>query len=131
MPEYQELLQLLSRLREDHAVVSLYLGYHELDTMRDLYLVDSSAGESCLPGDYDDVEADQVEQLRAGNYDMPAYITNYPDYGWLCSASAAIENENGEISVSALFIKPLEIFRGRNIGINDIVIIGCNKRITV
>ena len=62
---------------------------------------------------------------------MPAYITNYPDYAWLCSASAAIENENGEISVSALFIKPLEIFRGRNIGINDIVIIGCNKRITV
>ena len=102
MPEYQELLQLLSRLREDHAVVSLYLGYHELDTMRDLYLVDSSAGESCLPGDYDDVEADQVEQLRAGNYDMPAYITNYPDYGWLCSASAAIENENGEIIGVAL-----------------------------
>ena len=102
MPEYQELLQLLSKLREDHDVVSLYLGYHELDTMRDLYLVDSSAEESCLPGDYDNVEADQVEQLRAGNYDMPAYITNYPDYGWLCSASATIEDENGEMIGVAL-----------------------------
>lgn len=102
MPEYQELLELLSQLREDNGVVSLYLGYHELNTMKDLYLVDASAEESCIPGDYDDVEADQVEQLRAGNFDMPAYITNYPDYGWLCSASATIENEDGEVIGVAL-----------------------------
>ena len=102
MPEYQALLEMLSQLREDNGVVSLYLGYHELNTMKDLYLVDASAEESCIPGDYDDVEADQVEQLRAGNFDMPAYITNYPDYGWLCSASATIENEDGEVIGVAL-----------------------------
>lgn len=102
MPEYQELLELLSQLREDNGVVSLYLGYHELNTMKDLYLVDASAEESCIPGDYDNVEADQVEQLRAGNFDMPAYITNYPDYGWLCSASATIENADGEVIGVAL-----------------------------
>ena len=102
MPEYQELLELLNQLREDNGVVSLYLGYHELNTMKDLYLVDASAEESCIPGDYDNVEADQVEQLRAGNFDMPAYITNYPDYGWLCSASATIENADGEVIGVAL-----------------------------
>ena len=124
MPEYQELLQLLSSLREDYGVVSLYLGYHELDTMRDLYLVDASAEESCLPGDYDDVEADQVEQLQAGNYDMPAYITNYPDYGWLCSASAVIEDENGEmIGVALVDISMNEIMADAAVFLRSLILV--------
>ena len=103
MPEYQGLMDLLSQLREDNGVVSLYLGYHELDTMKDLYLVDASEeGEGLLPGDFDNVEPDQVDALRAGDYDMPAYITNYPDYGWLCSASAPVWSESGEMIGVAL-----------------------------
>ena len=124
MPEYQELLQLLTKLREDNDVVSLYLGYHELNTMKDLYLVDASAEESCIPGDYDVVEADQVEQLRAGNYDMPAYITNYPDYGWLCSASATIEDENGEmIGVALVDISMNEIMADAGVFLRTLILV--------
>lgn len=102
MPEYQELLQLLGQLRVDHDVRSLYIGYTDLETMKDLYLVDASAEEQCLPGDCDDIQAEHVEQIRAGNYEFPAFITNLEEYGWLCSASAPIVDENGQVLGVAL-----------------------------
>lgn len=102
MPEYKELLNVLEQLREDNDVVSLYLGYTDLDTMRDLYLVDASAEEPCLPGDSDDIQEEHIEQIKAGNYEFPAFITNYEEYGWLCSASSPIVDEDGNVIGVAL-----------------------------
>ncbi len=102
MPEYKELLSILDQLRKDNDVVSLYLGYTDLDTMKDLYLVDASAEEPCLPGDCDDIQEEHIEQIKAGNYEFPAFITNYEEYGWLCSASAPIVDEDGSVIGVAL-----------------------------
>lgn len=103
MPEYKSLLEVLSKLREDNNVVSLYLGYSDLDTMKDLYLVDASAeGESCYPGDCDDMEEEHVAQMKQGNYEFPAFITNLEEYGWLCSASAPVLDKDGSVIGVAL-----------------------------
>ena len=103
MPEYRDILELLTKLREDHGVVSLYLGYSDLDTMKDLYLVDASEeGKACIPGDYDDMEPEHVEEVRAGIYEVPAFITNYEEYGWLCSASSPIIDSQGNVIGVAL-----------------------------
>ena len=102
MPEYKDLLAMLTKLREDNGAESLYLGYTDVATMKDLYLVDSSADEPCLPGVFDDVQPEHVEKIQAGDYEFPAFITNLPEYGWLCSASAPIKDENGSVIGVAL-----------------------------
>lgn len=102
MPEYKELLGILTKLREDNEAESLYLGYTDVETMKDLYLVDSSADEPCMPGMFDDVQPEHVEKIKAGDYEFPAFITNLPEYGWLCSASSPIKDENGSVIGVAL-----------------------------
>lgn len=102
MPEYKELLGVLTKLREDNEAESLYLGYTDVDTMKDLYLVDASADEPCRPGAYDDVQPEHIEKIKKGDYEFPAFITNLPEYGWLCSASSPIKDGNGNIIGVAL-----------------------------
>ena len=98
MPEFTSVLELLQKIREDNDVVSLYLGYTDVDTMRDLYVADASAeGEACAVGTIDDVEEEHVQKVLNGDYTFPAYVTNYEEYGWLCSASAPVADENGEV----------------------------------
>ena len=62
MPEYTELLGLLSKLREDNGADSLYLGYTDVSTMKDLYLADASLDEPCYPGTCDDVQPEHIEK---------------------------------------------------------------------
>lgn len=113
--EYRELREVLSKIRAEQGVESLYLGYTDTATMKDLYLVDASEDEeSCIPGDVDDVLEIHVEKILAGNYEFPAFITNYEDYGWLCSASAPIIDEDGSvIAVALVDISMNEIMQNR------------------
>lgn len=98
MPEYKSLLDILTKIKEDNNVVSLYIGYTDVDTMRDLYIVDASdVGEACRPGDTDDVEKEHIDKVLNGDYTFPAYVTNYEKYGWLCSASAPVIGEDGKV----------------------------------
>lgn len=102
MPEYKELLEVLTKLREDNEAESLYLGYTDVATMKDLYLVDASALEPCRPGVFDDVQPEHVAKIEKGDYEFPAFITNLPEYGWLCSASAPIKDGGGNVVGVAL-----------------------------
>ncbi len=98
MPEYKSLLEILKKIREDNHVVSLYLGYTDVETMRDLYIVDASEdGQACQPGDIDSVEEEHIAKVQSGDYTFPAYVTNYEEYGWLCSASAPVFDEDGNV----------------------------------
>lgn len=101
--EYRSLLSLLQKLRDDYGVKSLYLGFTDREYMKDIYLVDASApGEACLPGDFDEVEDEHIQLMENGQYDFPPYITNYSDYGWLCTDSTPIYGEDGSIKGLAL-----------------------------
>lgn len=101
--EYKSLLSILQKLRDDYGVKSLYLGFTDKDYMKDIYLVDASApGEACLPGDFDEVEDEHIQMMENGRYDFPPYITNYSDYGWLCTDSTPIYGEDGTIKGLAL-----------------------------
>ncbi len=124
MPEYKELLDILTKLREDNGAESLYLGYTDVETMKDLYLVDASADEPCRPGTYDDVRPEHIEKIKAGDYEFPAFITNLPEYGWLCSASAPIKDDNGSIiGVALVDISMNKIMRDRQAFLISLILI--------
>ena len=113
MSEYQNLLNVLTKLREDHDVLSLYIGYNDRSLMKDLYLVDASS-EPCIPGDFDDIEEEDYEDVKNGNYNYGVFITNYPEYGWLCSASSPILDEDGNtIGIALVDISMNEIMQER------------------
>lgn len=102
MSEYKQILDMLTVLREDNDVKSLYLGFTDTATMQDIYIVDSSDDDACFTGTCDDVRPEHIEKIKAGDYEFPAYITNLPEYGWLCSASAPIKDSDGTVTAMAL-----------------------------
>ena len=103
MPEYNEILELLSELREDNNVVSLYIGCTDTETMQDLYLVDASeAGKACPVGHGDASDEEFIEQMESGDYEFQPFITNYEEYGWLCSALVPVIDDSGEVIGQAL-----------------------------
>ena len=100
--EYAGVLDVLEQIRQDNGIQSLYLCYMDQATGKAVYLVDASdPNDACLPGDCDDIEAGNLSLMEQGGYDFPAYITNYPEYGWLCSAAAAITDEDGRVIANA------------------------------
>lgn len=97
-PAYTELLEMLHKVREDNGVRSLYLAVTNKETMMDLYLVDASdEGDACIPGDCDVVQQQHIDQINAGNYSIKAFITNYDEYGWICTAGEPLLDEVGNV----------------------------------
>lgn len=103
MPAYKRTLQLLHEISNANDINSIYIGYMDVETYYGIYLVDGSLNaEACLPGACDPFEKSNAEQMKKGNYDFPAYITNYEEYGWLCSAGAGIYDDDGEVVGTAM-----------------------------
>lgn len=95
---YARIYERLRKIREANQVLSLYLAYMDQQTDKCVYLcVDSSEQVICPPGALDQIEVCNRELMEQGQYDFPAYITNYSQYGWLCSASAAMRDEDGVV----------------------------------
>lgn len=115
MAEYQETLDLLHEFSDANNVESIYIGYMDMDTNYGVYMVDGSLNtEACQPGDCDPFEESNAEQLRQGNYEFPVYITNYEEYGWLCSAVAGIFDSKEEfIGTACVDVSMDEIMQNR------------------
>lgn len=103
MDAYRHILEQLNGINDANHVSSIYIGYMDTETLYGIYLVDGAAGaDACPPGTCDPFEESNLERMEQGDYDFPAYVTNYEEYGWLCSAGAGIYDENGEVVATAL-----------------------------
>lgn len=88
----------LGEIRKATDVLSLYLVYMDLPTQKCVYVCDNSYdAEICQPGTLDEIEVRNRELMERGQYDFPAYVTDYSQYGWLCSASAAVRDKQGVV----------------------------------
>ncbi len=99
--EYNSVLEQLNKMALANDVASIYICYMDMETDKALYIIDGSLNEACLPGTCDDIEDKNLELMKQGIYDFPAYITNYKEYGWLCSASSGICEDNGKLIANA------------------------------
>ena len=99
---YASILDVLTEIKQSNDVLSIYVCYMDEKSGKAVYILDASDPDNaCLPGDCDDIESGNLQLMNDGIYDFPAYITNYEQYGWLCSAAAAIHAENGEVIANA------------------------------
>ena len=98
LPQYKSTLKLLQKISQANKVNSIYIGYMDVETYYGVYLVDGSLNTDVCPvGTCDPFEESNAREMKKGNYDFPAYITNYEEYGWLWSAGAGIYDQNGEV----------------------------------
>ena len=101
-PAYQETYNTLNALKEDNEVLWMYVAVIDPQTELGIYVVDADTSESaCPPGTWAVIESENLDLIRQGNYDFPPYITNYEEFGWLSSASAAMLDENGNVVANA------------------------------
>ena len=100
--EYKSLLDALTAIRQSNGVKSLYICYMDLQTKKAVYIIDASEQEdACLVGTCDNIEAKNLESMEQGIYEFAPYITNYEQYGWLCSAASAISDKDGAVLANA------------------------------
>lgn len=99
---YNEILGVLHRFAAANDVASVYVCYMDIKTDKAVYIIDGSLSEDvCLTGTCDGIEADNLERMQKGDYNFPAYITNYEEYGWLVTASSAIMDEQQNVLANA------------------------------
>ncbi len=86
----------MERVKEANGVLSLYLSYMDPESMTGVYIVDADSSENgCLTGVWDPIYPENREALTHPEDGFPAYITDTEEYGWLCSAGAAVLDGNG------------------------------------
>jgi sigma-B regulation protein RsbU (phosphoserine phosphatase) len=115
IPEYQEILELLHKFSNANDVQSIYVGYLDVETRKGVYIADGSIQtEPCLTGACDPLSEENAKQIMRGEYDFPAYITNYEEYGWLCSAGVGIVDESGKmVGTATVDVSMDEIMQNR------------------
>ncbi len=120
---YARIYEEIRKIREANQVLSLYLAYMDQQTDKCVYLcVDSSEQVICPPGALDQIEVCNRELMERGQYDFPAYITNYSQYGWLCSASAAMCDESGAVLANTCVdISMEEVMQDRRAFLNKLL----------
>ena len=102
LPEYKQAFATLNALKEDNGVLYMYVAYMDVQTGQGIYIIDADATENACPtGTCGDIEAGNLELIQQGIYDFPPYITNYPEFGWLSSAAAAIYDSDGKVIANA------------------------------
>lgn len=99
---YQELLDTLDQIRTANDADSLYIVYMDPKTMSCVYIADPDQTENACPiGTWDIIYQQNYEAMTHLEDGFPAYITN-SEYGWLCSAGAAIMNQDGTVAAHAM-----------------------------
>ncbi len=100
--EWKTVHTMLRNIADENDVASIYIIDMDLKTERAVYICDASKEEACLPGTTDAIEeGNRKLMVEENSYDFPAYITNYEEYGWLCTAAAGIYDSNNHIVADA------------------------------
>lgn len=121
---YADTIERLHDIAAANDVMSIYICYMDAETGKAVYIVDgSTAAEACRTGNCDNIEEGNRLLMQKGIYDFPAYITNYDEYGWLCSASAAIYDKDGNVIGNAYVdISMDQVMRDRNMFLVKLVL---------
>lgn len=100
--DYTRLKQTLEKVREANHADSLYIVYMDPKSMTCVYVADPDKTENACPaGTWDIIYEQNYDAMLHPEDGFPAYITN-SEYGWLCSAGAAIMDSDGTVIAHAM-----------------------------
>lgn len=115
--EYQGMLSALQKMTNRNDVLSLYFVAADVDHNVCVYVVDGANPENtvvCACGEICPLEGNGADEIINKTYNFPVIDTNYPEYGWLCSAVYALISENDEfVGLSQVDLSLEQIARER------------------
>ena len=100
---YNEIFEHINNIKKTNVVKSLYVIYVDAQSKSCVYVIDADNSEgACQMGTWDIIYEDNYNVLTNPEDGFESYITNTEEYGWLCSAGAAIIGEDGEVIAHAM-----------------------------
>lgn len=101
--EYKMLFNKLNDIKKSNVVKSLYVIYVDAESKSCVYIIDADNTENTCPmGTWDIIYEENYNVLTHPENGFDSYITNTEEYGWLCSAGAAIMDDNGQVIAHAM-----------------------------
>ncbi|MEA5134688.1 MAG: SpoIIE family protein phosphatase [Candidatus Fimivivens sp.] len=95
---YKNQLNLLKDIKRSNNILCLYVTTIDPQSKTGIYIMDSDESESACPiGTWDVIYEENQGIFDNPERGFPAYITNTDEFGWLCSAGAAITNDRSEV----------------------------------
>lgn len=113
--DYDALISVLERIKNANDVLYLYIVYMDPDSKTCVYVADADTSENACPaGTWDIIYEQNYGALQNLENGFPAYIT-HSDFGWLCSAGAAITDDEGNVIAHAVVDVSMEkVMRDRH-----------------
>jgi len=116
-PEYQSMLKTLQKMNGDNESLSLYFGMVDEENAVGVYLVDGANPDEtvvCPCGYLSSFAGDSYAEIENGTYDFETVDTDYPEFGWICTAAHALISDSGEfIGISQVDISLEQIRQDR------------------
>lgn len=101
---YWQLFKTMEKVKESNDVLSLYISYMDPKTMTGIYILDADTSEKACPtGTWESIFPENYEVMSHPEDGFPSYISNIEKFGWLCSAGAAVLNQDGQV-VAHVFV---------------------------
>lgn len=94
---FTTLYDTLYKIKTANNVLSLYISYMDSESMTGIYMIDADKTETgCPTGTWDIIYPQNYEAMKHPENGFEAYITDTEEYGWLCSAGAAVLDDSGK-----------------------------------
>ncbi|HIS16549.1 MAG TPA: PP2C family protein-serine/threonine phosphatase [Candidatus Scatomorpha merdavium] len=94
---FTTLYETLYKIKTANNVLSLYISYMDSESMTGIYIIDADKTETgCPTGTWDIIYPQNYEAMKHPENGFEAYITDTEEYGWLCSAGAAVLDDSGK-----------------------------------
>ena len=97
--DYKNMLEELRDLTKINDAISVYFATVDTENGVGIYIADGSNPEEtvvCKLGEFASLEADGVSQIVNKTYTFETIDTNYPEFGWLCTAVDAVIGDGGD-----------------------------------
>lgn len=101
--DYNELFDKLYKIKISNNVLALYIIYVDAESKTCVYVINADNSETgCPVGTWDKLYEQNYDALKTPENGFDGYITNSKEYGWLCSAGAAIKDDDGNVIAYAM-----------------------------
>ncbi len=97
--DYKKMLEELRDITRINGALSVYFAAVDVESGIGIYVADGSNPEDtvvCELGEYAALEEGGVSQIVNKTYQFEVIDTNYPEYGWLCTAVDAVIDDGGD-----------------------------------